>query len=60
MNMIKSFFSHNYAKIREINEKYATPNIEMSKWVKLSLLSLRFYLIFLVGLLLYKFITLVR
>jgi hypothetical protein len=58
--MIKSFFSHNYAKIREINEKYATPNIEMSKWVKLSLLSLRFYLIFLVGLLIYKFITLVR
>ena len=52
------FFSHNYAKIREINEKYATPNIEMSRWVKLSLLSLRFYLIFLVGLLIYKFITL--
>ena len=60
MNMIKSFFSHNYAKIREINEKYATPNIEMSKWVKLSLLALRIYLIFLVGLLFYKFITLVR
>jgi hypothetical protein len=55
--MIKSFFSHNYAKIHEINEKYATPNIEMSKWVKLSLLSLRLYLIFLVGLLIYKFIT---
>ncbi len=58
--MIKNFFSHNYAKIREINKKYATPNIEMSKWVKLSLLLLRFYLIFLVGLLSYKFITLVR
>jgi len=60
MTVIKAFFSSNYAKIREINEKYATPNIEMSKWVKLSLLSLRFYLIFLVGLLVYKFITLVR
>jgi hypothetical protein len=60
MIKIKSFFSHNYAKIREINEKYATPNIEMSKGVKLSLLSLRLYLIFLVVLLLYKFITLVR
>ncbi|MFI5293962.1 MAG: hypothetical protein ACHQ0Y_02930 [Thermodesulfovibrionales bacterium] len=58
--MIKNFFSHNYAKIREINEKYATPNVEMSKWVKISLLSLRFYLIFLVGLLIYKFITLLR
>ncbi|MGO9612316.1 MAG: hypothetical protein ACLPX5_04715 [Dissulfurispiraceae bacterium] len=58
--MIKAFFRHNYAKIRQINERYATPNIEMSKWVKLSLLSLRFYLIFLVGLLVYKFITLLR
>ena len=58
--MIKNFFSHNYAKIREIKKKYATPNIEMSKWVKLSLLLLRFYLIFLVSLLSYKFITLVR
>ena len=60
MLKIKSFFSHNYAKIHEINKKYATPSIEMSKWVKLSLLSLRLYLIFLVVLLLYKFITLVR
>jgi len=60
MIKVKSFFSHNYAKIRGINEKYATPNIEMSKWVKFSLLSLRLYLIFLVVLLLYKFITLVR
>jgi hypothetical protein len=58
--MIKDFFSHNYAKIREINKKYAAPNIEMSTWVKLSLLSLRLYLIFLLALLLYKFITLVR
>jgi hypothetical protein len=56
--MLKNFFSHNYTKIREINKKYATPNIEMSKWVKFALLSLRFYLIFLVGLLVYKFITL--
>jgi hypothetical protein len=58
--MLKNFFSHNYAKIREINKKYATPNIEMSKWVKFALLSLRFYLIFLVGLLVYKFITLLK
>ncbi|HAM50281.1 MAG TPA: hypothetical protein DCP92_06150 [Nitrospiraceae bacterium] len=60
MTMIRNFFSHNYAKIREINKKYATPNVEMSKWVKLSLLSLRLYLIFLLALLLYKFIILVR
>ncbi len=56
--MIREFFSHNFAKVSEINRKYSTPNVEMSTWVKGSLLFLRFYLIFLVGLLLYKFITL--
>ncbi|HXW68560.1 MAG TPA: hypothetical protein VEJ88_03050 [Dissulfurispiraceae bacterium] len=58
--MIRNFLRHNYSKIHEINKKYATPNIEMSRWVKLSLLSLRLYLIFLLVLLLYKFITLVQ
>ena len=58
--MIRNFFKHNYSKIREINKKYSTPNVEMSKGVKFSLLFLRLYLIFLVLLLLYKFITLVR
>jgi hypothetical protein len=56
--MIKNFFSHNLAKVREINKRYAKPNVEMSRWVKGSLLFLRLYLILLVGLLLYKFITL--
>ena len=56
--MLKEFFSHNFAKVREINRKYAKPNVEMSPWVKGSLLILRVYLIFLVGLVLYKFITL--
>lgn len=55
--MLRNFFSHNFARIHEINKKYATPNIEMSRWVKNSLLFLRLYLIFLVALLLYKFIT---
>ena len=58
--MLKNFFSHNYVRIREINKKYAVPNVEMSTWVKFSLLSLRIYLIFLVGLLLYKFVTLLK
>jgi len=56
--MLRDFFSHNFAKIHEINRKYAKPNVEMSKWVRVSLLFLRFYLIFLVVLLVYKFITL--
>ncbi len=56
--MLRDFISHNYAKVREINKRYAVPNVEMSGWVKISLLFLRFYLIFLVCLLVYKFITL--
>ena len=56
--MIRGFFSHQFAKVQEINRKYAKPNVEMSKWVKGSLLILRLYLILLVCLLLYKFITL--
>lgn len=45
-------------KIREINQRYSKPHIEMSRWVKISLLSLRVYLLFLVSLMVYKFITL--
>jgi hypothetical protein len=45
-------------KIREINLRYAKPNIEMSTPVRLSLLALRIYLLLLVGLMVYKFITL--
>jgi len=44
-------------KIREINRRYAAPRIKMSTAVRVSLLTLRIYLIVLVGLLAYKFIT---
>lgn len=44
-------------KIHEINHKYAKPRIKMSRAVKFSLLALRLYLIFLVGLLLFRLIT---
>jgi len=45
--------------IREINRKYAKPRIKMTKWVKIALLGIRLYLIVLVIILVYKFITLV-
>jgi len=57
--MLKEFLLNNFSKIREINRKYAKPNVEMSRWVKTTLLILRLYLIFLVGLLLYKFMTMI-
>ncbi len=47
-------------KIREINQRYADPRIEMSTAVKASLMLLRLYLVFLVGLMVYKFILLMR
>lgn len=58
-NQIKKFFEDNFGRIIEINEKYSKPRIEMSAAVKFSLAILRFYLLFLVGLLVYKFITLI-
>jgi len=44
-------------KITEINRRYATPKIKMSRGVKFALLMLRVYLILLVLLLAYKFWT---
>ena len=45
--------------VRDINQKYATPRIKMTKWVKIALLGIRIYLIVLVIILAYKFVTLV-
>jgi hypothetical protein len=45
-------------KIHEINKKYETPRIKMSRGVRIALLFLRIYLILLVLLLGYKFWTL--
>lgn len=44
-------------RIRDINRRYATPRIQMSGAVRVALLTLRIYLFVLVGLLVYKFIT---
>jgi hypothetical protein len=47
-------------KIREINHKYSTPRIKLSRSVKISLLLLRIYLLIIVVLLLFKLVTLLR
>ena len=52
-----SLVARHFEKIREINRRYATPRIEMSGTVRFALLVLRIYLFTLVGLLVYKFIT---
>ena len=58
--MILEFFNNTVDTVRSINQKYAKPQIKMTPWVKFSLLSLRLYLIFLVGILVYRFITMLR
>ncbi len=57
--MLKSFKRLRH-KVREINQRYREPRIEMSLGVKASLLFLRIYLLFLVCLMVYKFILLLR
>ena len=46
-----------FEKIAEINRRYATPKVEMTPAVRAALLFLRCYLLFLVGILFYKFFT---
>lgn len=47
-------------QIREINRRYATPHIKTTRMVTVCLMVLRCYLILLVGILIYKFISLLR
>jgi hypothetical protein len=49
-----------FRKIGEINHRYREPRIEMSPGVKAALLFLRIYLLFLVCLIVYKFILLLN
>ena len=49
-----------YSKVREINGRYREPRIEMSGAVRLSLMALRLYLLVLVALMVYKFVSIVR
>jgi hypothetical protein len=46
-------------KFRAINARYRTPRIGMSPLVRTALMVLRVYLLLLVALMLYKFVTLV-
>ena len=56
---VKTTFGGRFAKIREINRKFRTPHVKMTPAVKFALLCLRLYLFLLVGLLVFKFYTLV-
>jgi hypothetical protein len=49
-----------FRKIGEINHRYREPRIEMSRGVSAALLFLRIFLLFLVCLMVYKFILLLN
>jgi len=55
--MIAEFLGNAWDAVRDINRKYKKPHIKMTRPVILSLGLLRFYLLFLVGLLVWKFFT---
>ena len=57
---MKEFFKGRFTKIKEINRRYAKPRVKMTKGVKIALLLLRLYLILLVGILILKFIMMVK
>ena len=57
---MRSSLKRLFRKIGEINQRYREPRIEMSAGVRASLLFLRIYLLFLVCLMVYKFILLLN
>lgn len=57
---VRDWLARRLAPITEINHKYRHPRIKMTRTVSAVLLFLRLYLIFLVLLLGYKFVTLLR
>ena len=54
--MIFDVFRNTAGVVKAINRKYATPHMKMTPAVRFSLGLLRFYLLFLVGIMVYKFI----
>lgn len=55
--LFSKFFENTFKEVREINKKYRVPKTKTTPMVKFSLMMLRVYLILLVGILFYKFIT---
>jgi hypothetical protein len=56
---IWAMFSDGVEKVRAINRRYAKPRLAMSPAANVALLCLRIYLLLLVGLLGYKFLTII-
>jgi len=59
MNIIQGIYQSLITQIQGIHTRYSKPSIRMTPLVRICLLLLRFYLFVLIGLLIYKFITVV-
>ena len=53
---MKNYLKNVVNAVREINRKYAKPKVKLTRNVKIALLALRLYLLFLVVVLLYSFV----
>lgn len=60
MRVIAAIVDGMRAQVREVNRKYAEPRIKMTPFVKTCLFGLRLYLFTLIGLMLLKFVSLVK
>ncbi len=60
MNAFSAIFKSLANGVRATNKKYARPQIEMTLFVRICLLTLRLYLFSLVGLMIYKFVITLR
>jgi hypothetical protein len=54
---VKNLLKSSLESFGEINRKYGKPRIKQTRLVSIALLALRLYLLLLVGVLFYKFIT---
>ena len=48
-----------FDRIREINKRFNRPHVKMTRGVRFALLMLRIYLLLLLGILFFKFFTLI-
>jgi len=60
MRAISLFFQSVVGSVREINLKYAKPQIHMTRFARFCLVSLRVYLVVLIGLMIFKFIMVAK
>ncbi len=57
MRISSKIFRTMVESIQEINRKYKKPQIQMTLFVKICLMALRVYLILLIGVMIFKFVT---